>query len=186
VHPLVEYGGRFAMEENFWDDKSHGFQLERALVRDAAARARLGLVPAVPPLSRVAQGPQVVAPHNRRGVEPHGLRGPSDVRSGWQGGEAALTRGWAWLTALHLSGAPDPEPARACGSQSAHAPPVTVTVTYFSSPAEESFVSQPDSVVNYKRFAVAEGRNSYDFQQKPKGNLRRKRYYTLHRAGTVA
>jgi hypothetical protein len=132
VHPLVEYGGRFAMEENFWDDKSHGFQLERALVRDAAARARLGLVPAVPPLSRVAQGPQVVAPHNRRGVEPHGLRGPSDVRSGWQGGKAALTRGWAWLTALHLSGAPGPEPARACVSQSAHAPPVTVTVTYFS------------------------------------------------------
>jgi Transposase DDE domain len=135
VHTFVEYGWRFDIEENFLDDKSNGFQLESSLVRDAAALARLGVVLAVTPLYLVAQGTQVVAHHNRRWVDPHWWRGNSYLRIGWQWVKAALTRGWALFTTLHLSGAPDPEPARASVSQSEHAPLVTFTVTYFYSPA---------------------------------------------------
>jgi hypothetical protein len=135
VHTFVEYGWRFDIEENFLDDKSNGFQLESALVRDAAALARLGLVLAVTTLYLVAQGTQVVAAHKRRWVDPHWWRGNSYLRIGWQWVKAALTHGWALFTTLHLSGAPDPEPARASVSQSEHAPPVTFTVTYFYSPA---------------------------------------------------
>jgi hypothetical protein len=135
VHTFVEYGWRFDIEENFLDDKSNGFQLESSLVRDADALARLGLVLAVTTLYLVAQGTQVVAHHKRRWVDPHWWRGNSYLRIGWQWVKAALTRGWALFTTLHLSGAPDPEPARASVSQSEHAPPVTFTVTYFYSPA---------------------------------------------------
>jgi DDE family transposase len=42
-----EYGRRFDIEENFLDDKSKGFQLERSLVRDANALTRVCLVLAV-------------------------------------------------------------------------------------------------------------------------------------------
>src|SRR5215470_6984887 len=37
VHTFEEYGRRFDIEENFLDDKSHGFQLESSRVRDPAA-----------------------------------------------------------------------------------------------------------------------------------------------------
>lgn len=135
VQTFVEYGWRFDIEENFLDDKSNGFELESSLVRDAAALARLGLVLAVTTLYLVAQGTQVVAHHKRRWVDPHWWRGNSYLRIGWQWVKTALARGWALFATLHLSGAPDPEPARASVSQSEHAPPVTFTTTYFYSPA---------------------------------------------------
>jgi hypothetical protein len=135
VHTFVEYGWRFDMEENFLDDKSNGFQLESSLLRNADAVARLGLVLAVTTLYLVAQGTQVVAEHKRRWVDPHWLRGNSYLRIGWQWVKAARARGWALFATLHLSGTPDPEPARASVAQSEPAPPVTFTVTYFYSPA---------------------------------------------------
>jgi hypothetical protein len=135
VHTFVEYGWRFAIEENFLDDKSNGFQLESSLLRNAEAVARLGLVLAVTTLYLVAQGTQVGTAHKRRWVDPHWLRGNSYLRIGWQWVKTALARGWELFTTLHLSGAPEPEPARASVSQSEHAPPVTFTVTYFYSPA---------------------------------------------------
>lgn len=135
VHPCVEYGWRFDIEENFLDDKSNGFPLEGSLLRNADAVARLWVVLAVTTLYLVAQGTQVVAAHNRRGVDPHWWRGNSYLRLGWQGVKTALARGWALFATLHLSGVPDPEPARASVSQSEHAPPLTFTVTYFYSPA---------------------------------------------------
>ena len=49
LHTVVEYGGRFAIEDNFLADKSNSFQLERSLVRDANALTRLCLVLALPP-----------------------------------------------------------------------------------------------------------------------------------------
>jgi DDE family transposase len=134
VQTFVEYGWRFDIEENFLDDKSNGFQLESSLLRTAAAVERLCLVLAVTTLYLVAQGTHVVAPHKRRWVDPHWFRGNSYLRLGWQWVKAALARGWALFATLHLSGAPDPEPARASVSQSEHAPPVTFTVTYFYSP----------------------------------------------------
>jgi hypothetical protein len=135
VYTFVEYGWRFDIEENFLDDKSNGFQLESSLLRNADAVARLCLVLAVTTLYLVAQGTQVVATHKRRWVDPHWLRGNSYLRLGWQWVKAALARGWALFATLHLSGTPDPEPARASVSQSEQAPPVTFTVTYFYSPA---------------------------------------------------
>jgi hypothetical protein len=135
VHTFVEYGWRFDIEENFLDDKSNGFQLESSLVRDADALARLCLVLAVTTVYLVAQGTQVVATHQRRWVDPHWLRGNSYLRLGWQWVKTALARGWALFATLHLSGTPDPEPARASVSQSEHAPPVTFTRTYCYSSA---------------------------------------------------
>jgi Transposase DDE domain len=134
VQTFVEYGWRFAIEENFLDDKSNGFQLESSLVRDADALCRLCLVLAVTTVYLVAQGTQVVATNIRRWVDPHWLRGNSYLRIGWQWVKTALARGWTLFTTLHLSGAPDPEPARASASQSASPPPVTFTRTFCYSP----------------------------------------------------
>jgi hypothetical protein len=84
VQTFVEYGWRFGIEENFWDDKSNGFQLESSLVRHGKALARLCLVLAVTPFYLVAQGPHVVAAHNRRWFAPYWLRGNSYLRIGRQ------------------------------------------------------------------------------------------------------
>ena len=135
VQTLVEYGWRFAIEENFLDDKSNGFQLESSLVRDADALSRLCLVLAVTTLYLVAQGTQVVSTNNRRWVDPHWLRGNSYLRIGWQWVKTALARGWALFATLHLSGALDPEPAHASASQAESPPPVTFTQTRFYTPA---------------------------------------------------
>ena len=135
VQTFVEYGWRFDIEENFLDDKSNGFQLESSLVRDADALSRLCLVLAVTTVYLVAQGTHVVATHKRRWVDPHWLRGNSYLRIGWQWVKTALARNWALFATLYLSGAPDPEPARASAAKSAPPPPVTFTQTFFYSPA---------------------------------------------------
>jgi hypothetical protein len=135
VQTFVEYGWRFEIEENFLDDKSNGFQLESSLVRDAEALARLCLVLAITTLSLVAQGTHVVAADKRRWVDPHWLRGNSYLRIGWQWVKTALTRGWELFATLHLSGAPDPDPACASASQAESSPPVTFTRTLYYSPA---------------------------------------------------
>jgi hypothetical protein len=127
VHTFEEYGRRFAIEENFLDDKSNGFQLESSLVRDADALTRLCFVLAVATLYLVAQGTQVVVQQKRRWVDPHWLRGNSYLRIGWQWVKTALTRGWELFTTLHLSGTPDPEPCRASASQPRA--PLVVTFT---------------------------------------------------------
>lgn len=129
VHPFTEYGFRFDIEENFWDDKSNGFQLESSLVRDPEVLTHLCLVLAVATLYLVTQGTQVVARQKRRGVDPHWLRGNSYLRIGWQWVKTALARGWELFTTLHLSGIPDPDPSRASVSSPTPAPPVTFTRT---------------------------------------------------------
>ena len=130
----MEYGRRFTIEENFLDDKATGVQLESSLVRDADALTRRCLVLAVAPLYRVAQGTQVVAPQKRRWVDPHWLRGNSDLRLGWQGVKRALARGGELFATLRLSGTPDPAPSRASASSPIPAPPVTFTQTICYAP----------------------------------------------------
>ena len=71
VFTFAEYGRRFAIAENFLDDKSNGFQRESSLVREADALTRLCFVVAVATLYLVAQGTPVVAAQNRRWVDPH-------------------------------------------------------------------------------------------------------------------
>lgn len=59
-------GKRFDIEENFLDDKSTGFELERSWIRSATALSRLLLVLAVAALYQTAQREQVVAAGLRR------------------------------------------------------------------------------------------------------------------------
>jgi hypothetical protein len=131
VQTFVEYGWRFDIEENFLDDKSHGFQLENSLLRDAETLSRLWLVLAVTTLYLVAQGTHVVATPKRRWVDPHWFRGNSYLRIGWQWVRTALTRGWALFATLSLSGEPDPEPARASLLQAGQLLPLNFTVAFF-------------------------------------------------------
>jgi hypothetical protein len=98
VPTVEEYGRRFAIEENFWDDKSNGLQLERSLVREADALPRLCFVLAGATLSLVAQGTQVVAQQKRRWGEPHWRRGNSYLRIGWQWVKTALARSWVLIS----------------------------------------------------------------------------------------
>jgi hypothetical protein len=113
------------------DDKSHGFQLENSLLRDAETLSRLWLVLAVTTLYLVAQGTHVVATPKRRWVDPHWFRGNSYLRIGWQWVRTALTRGWALFATLCLSGEPDPEPARASLLQAGQLLPLNFTVAFF-------------------------------------------------------
>lgn len=55
----------------------------------------------------------MVTQGQRRGVEAHGLRGPSDLKIGWNGVKLALSRGYERLTSVQLSAIPAPVPARA-------------------------------------------------------------------------
>jgi hypothetical protein len=97
-----EYGLRFAMEENFLDEKSNGFQLESSLLRSAEALERLGLVLAVTTLYLVALGTFVVKQGKRRLVDPHGFRGLSYLKIGWHWVTYALIRGYELLTTASL------------------------------------------------------------------------------------
>lgn len=108
-----EYGLRFDIEENVLDDKSNGFQLESSLIRCAQALSRLCLVVAIATLYLVMQGSEVVKQGKRRLVDPHWFRGSSYLKIGWNGVKLALTRRYALITHVSLSGACDPEPAMA-------------------------------------------------------------------------
>jgi hypothetical protein len=117
VQTLQEYGLRFDIEENFLDDKSHGFQLESALMRSAPALTRLCGVVAMATLYLGAQGTEGVKQGKRRWVDPHWFRGSSYLKIGWNWVQLALTKGYELITRLHLSSEPAPEPAMASQSQ---------------------------------------------------------------------
>ena len=78
-----EYSWRFQIEENFLDDKSNGFELERSQIRDAQMLERLCFVLAVATLYLTAQRLAVVEADERRLVDTHWLRGNSYLRIGW-------------------------------------------------------------------------------------------------------
>ena len=114
---LEEYGLRFDIEENFLDDKSNGFQLEASLIRSAKALERLCFVLAMTTLYLVSVGTSVVKKGQRRLVDPHWFRGASYLKIGWHWVHYALNRGYELITAVYLSGEPDPEPAMASKKQ---------------------------------------------------------------------
>jgi hypothetical protein len=114
---LEEYGLRFDIEENFWDDKSKGFQWESAVIRSPKAWERLGFVLAMSTLSRVSQGTAVVQQGTRRLVDPHWFRGDSYWKMGWKWVIYALTRGYERLSTVYVSSECDPEPAMASEKQ---------------------------------------------------------------------
>jgi hypothetical protein len=114
-----EYGVRFDIEENFLDDKSNGFQLEASLIRSADALSRLCFLLAITTLYLVSKGTVVVEQGRRRWVDSHWFRGNSYLKIGWKWIKRALSLGWTLSTRLYLSGAPDPEPAKASRKQHA-------------------------------------------------------------------
>jgi hypothetical protein len=112
-----EYGLRFDIEENFLDDKSHGFQLESSWIRSTVALERLCLVLAITTLYLVAQGVEVRTQGKRRWVDPHWFRGQSYLKIGWHWVTCALTRGYELITRVYLPAGADPEPAMASTRQ---------------------------------------------------------------------
>lgn len=117
VQTFREYSERFDIEENFLDDKSNGFKLERSEIHSPVALSRLCLVLAVATLYLTVQGQQVSNTGQRRRVDCHWYRGNSYLRLGWQWVQATLHQGWQLFHTLQLSGNPDPEPAKASRQQ---------------------------------------------------------------------
>lgn len=117
VKTFAADGVRVDLEEHGVEDNSPGVPLASALIRSAAAVARLGVVRAITTLDRVAPGTEVVQPGNRRGVDPHGVRGQSSLNIGGHGVTRALSRGDTRVTRVHCAGGADPDPAMASKSQ---------------------------------------------------------------------
>jgi hypothetical protein len=107
------YGLRFAIEEHFLGDTSHGFQLESSLSRSANALERRCGVLAMTALYLVAQGTEGVTQGKRRWVDAHWFRGQSYLKSGWNGGKLALSKGFELITGVYVSPEADPVPAMA-------------------------------------------------------------------------
>jgi hypothetical protein len=120
LQSLQEYGLRFDIEENFWDDNSNGFELEDAGLRSAVALSRLCLVTAVATLYLTLQGTAVVAAKQRRWVDPHWFRGMSYLKIGWNWLKKALTQGWQFFSIRSLSFHRDPDPVKASRRQYEH------------------------------------------------------------------
>ena len=112
-----EYGERFGIEEEFLDEKSNGFQLEKSLIRSPIALSRLCLVIAITTLFLTVQGQEVVKTGKRRLVDCHTFRGNSYLRIGWEWVKGVLSRGWRLFSTLCLCGDVDPDPAIASQKQ---------------------------------------------------------------------
>lgn len=112
-----EYALRFAIEEEFLDEKSNGFQLERSEVRSLIALSRLCFVLAVATLVLTVQGQQVVASSKRRWVDCHWQRGSSYLRIGWSWIKGMFHQAWCLFPTLTLKGRLDPDPAVASKKQ---------------------------------------------------------------------
>ena len=108
---------RFNIEEEFLDEKSNGFQLEKSEIRSVMALSRLCLVVAVAALCLTSQGEQVVAHGLRRRVDCHWFRGNSYLRIGWDWLKAVVHKGWKLFPNMTLNGRVDPEPAIASRKQ---------------------------------------------------------------------
>lgn len=112
-----EYSERFDIEEEFLDEKSNGFQLEKSLIRSPMALSRLCLVMAIATLFLTVQGQEVVKTGKRRLVDCHTFRGNSYLRLGWEWIKGVLSRGWSLFPTLYLCGDADREPALASQKQ---------------------------------------------------------------------
>jgi Transposase DDE domain len=108
---LAEYGLRFSIEENFLDDKSNGFELERSMIRNSIALSRLCFVIALSTLFLTLQGTAVVAAGKRRWVDPHWQRGSSYLKIGWSWVKGIASKGWTLFPVDSLKSMVDPDPA---------------------------------------------------------------------------
>jgi len=122
-----EYGLRSDIEENFLDDKSNAFQVQKSEVRSTDGLSRLFLVLAVATLYLLSTGAHVVHSGLRRLVDTHWDRGLSYLQIGWRWIRRCVAQGLSISNHLELPADPDPEPARASRRQS-RPPPTFVLV----------------------------------------------------------
>lgn len=111
LQTFAEYGLRFDIEENFLDDQSGGWNIQRSMIRNVCALSRLWFVLAVATLYVSAQGVEVVRTGKRRWVDTHWFRGNSYFRIGWDWVKAALLNGWKLLHRVTFASHKDPNPA---------------------------------------------------------------------------
>jgi hypothetical protein len=81
---FMEYAQRFCIEEEFRDEKSGGFSLDKSRVEGPEALERLILVIAVATIITLNEGLTVVAEGNRKKVDAHWERGLSYLQIGWR------------------------------------------------------------------------------------------------------
>jgi hypothetical protein len=81
---FMEYGMRFDIEEEFRDEKSGGFALEKSRVEGSEALSRLILIIGVATIITLNEGLAVVAEGNRKKVDAHWQRGLSYFQIGWR------------------------------------------------------------------------------------------------------
>jgi len=112
-----QYGLRFDIEENFLDDQSNGWNIQKSEIRSVCALSRLWFILAIATLYVTAQGVEVVAAGKRRWVDTHWFRGNSYFRIGWQWVKTALECGWRLIHQVRFIGNHDPDPAIASRKQ---------------------------------------------------------------------
>jgi hypothetical protein len=101
LHTFEEYGLRFDIEENFLDDQSNGWNVQKSELRSVCALSRLWFILAVATLYVTAQGVEVVKSGKRRWVDPHWFRGNSYFRIGWDWVKTALETGWRLIRRVY-------------------------------------------------------------------------------------
>ena len=112
-----EYGLRFDIEENFLDDQSSGWNLQRSEIRDVCGLSRLCFILSVATLYSTAQGIAVVESGKRRSIDTHWFRGNSYFRIGCDWIKSALVNCLTLICQVRFSRNFDPEPAMASRSQ---------------------------------------------------------------------
>ena len=113
LQTFCEYGLRFDIEENFLDDQSNGWNIQKSQIRDVCALSRLWFILALATLYVTAQGLTVVNEKRRRWVDSHWFRGNSYFRIGWEWIRAALFNRWPIIDAIQLRGNDDAFPVMA-------------------------------------------------------------------------
>ncbi|NEP15479.1 MAG: transposase [Leptolyngbya sp. SIO4C1] len=117
LQTFCEYALRFDIEQNFRDDQSSGWNLQKSQIRSVCALSRLWFILALATLFVTAQGTQVVAEHQRRWVDAHWFRGSSYFRIGWDWLKAAAVQGWRIVRKVSFTTNRDPDPAMASRKQ---------------------------------------------------------------------
>ncbi|MGB3695765.1 MAG: transposase [Spirulinaceae cyanobacterium] len=117
LQTFSEYGLRFDIEENFLDDQSQGWNIQRSSIRDVCALSRLFFILAMATLYLSAQGVEVVESQKRRWVDTHWFRGNSYLRIGWDWVKAAFIQGWKLIDRVCFKTNQDPSPAMASRKQ---------------------------------------------------------------------
>jgi hypothetical protein len=117
LQTFQEYGLRFDIEENFLDDQSNGWNIQRSEIRSVVALSRLWFILALATLYVTAQGDAVVESGRRRWIDIHWFRGNSYFRIGWEWVKAALEKGWELIRSVSFTSHHDPDPVMASRKQ---------------------------------------------------------------------